>query len=182
MLEPISTTIGICCLGYTALNPYARIGSAVSAEAVALTQVASALVRSVEESQILFGRKAAAISQLRALGNECAESGWDGADACAIDSLALRNAENFIRALPGDIPLPEFAPEPDGSISLDWIQSRHRLFSMSVSAGNRLAYAWLDGADKGHGVARFDGLTLPARVLVGIQSILTHENAPVRVA
>lgn len=143
---------------------------------------ASALVKSVEESQVLFGRKAVAISQLRTIGSECAESGWDGTDACAIDELALRNAENFVRALPDGIPLPEFAPEPDGSVSLDWIQSRYRLFSMSVSNGNRLAFAWLDGADKGHGVSRFDGLTVPARVLTGIQSILSHENAPVRVA
>jgi len=182
MLEPLSTSIGICCLGYAALNPYARVGSAISAEAEAVTRAASALVRSSEESQILFGRRATAISHLRTLGNECAESGWDGADAYAIHSVALRNAENFVRALPEDIPMPEFAPEPDGSISLDWIPSRHRLFSMSVSTGNRLAFAWIDGADRGHGVARFDGLIVPARVLTGIRSILSYGNAAVRVA
>lgn len=182
MFEPLSTTVGICCLGYAALNPYARMGSAVSAEAEAVTIAASALVKSAEASQTLFGRKADAISQLRAIANECSESGWDGADACAIDDLALRNAENFLRALPDNIPLPEFAPEPDGAISLDWIQSRYRLFSLSIGSNNRLAYAWLDGADKGHGVARFDERTIPARVLGGIQSIMCHGNAPVRVA
>ena len=66
--------------------------------------------------------------------------------------------------------MPEFAPEPDGAISLDWIQSRHRLFTLSISASNRLAYAWLDGTDKGHGVARFDGRTIPRRVLTNCDS------------
>ena len=43
----------------------------------------------------------------------------------------------FIRALLDDLPLPEFAPEPDGSISPDWIQSRNRLFSISVGSTHR---------------------------------------------
>ena len=182
MLEPISTTAGICWLGYAALNAYARPGSAVSAEAQAVTRAASALVRSAEDSQILFGGKAAVISRLRALANDCAEQGWDGHQACAIDPGALQNAEDFVRALPEGFPAPEFAPEPDGSISLDWIQSRRRLFSLSVGSSNRLAYAWLDGADKGHGVARFDGFSVPSRVLSGIQSILNNGNASLRTA
>ena len=33
-------------------------------------------------------------------------------------------AEAIIRILPNDIPLPTFASEPDGAISLDWLQSR----------------------------------------------------------
>jgi hypothetical protein len=86
--------------------------------------------------------------------------------------MALQNAEMFLRALPEDLPTPEFAPEPDGSISLDWIHTRHRLFSLGVGPNDRLAYAWLDGTDKGHGVARFDGLSVPQRVLAGIQFIM----------
>jgi hypothetical protein len=77
-------------------------------------------------------------------------------------------AAEFIRVLPEDVPLPEFAPEPDGSLSLDWIQSRHRLFTLSVAPNIRLPYAWVDGADSGHGVARFDGETVPPRILDGI--------------
>ena len=182
MLEPLSATLGFCCLGYAALDPYARMGSAVSAEAVALSQSATAMVSAVEKSQTLFGRKNLAISNLMAMGYDCSESGWDGADARAIDSAALANAERFIRALPDDIQLPEFAPEPDGAVSLDWIVSRYRLFSLSVSASNRLACAWLDGADKGHCVARFDGISIPDRILTGILSILSHENATIRAA
>ncbi len=77
--------------------------------------------------QALFGEKAAALSRLAALAAECAEQGWDGEDAVAISSGAVAAAERLVRALPDGIPIPEFAPEPDGSISLEWIMSRNRL-------------------------------------------------------
>ena len=131
---------------------------------------------------MLFGGKSAAISRLRALATECGLQDWDGNDASAIDPSALQNAEDFVRALPEGIPMPECAAEPDGAISLDWIQSRHRLFSVSVGQSSRLAYAWLDGADKGHAVARFDGFIVPRLVLSGIQSILNPANACLRPA
>ena len=182
MLETVSVALGRQWPGHAALNPYARQGSAVSAEAEAVTRAASAIVRSAEDSQMLFGEKSAALSRLAELTDECAEEGWDGSEAFALDRVAVKNAKDFVRALPDGIPVPEFAPEPDGSISLDWIQSRHRLFSVSVGRSNRLAFAWLDGADSGHGVARFDGLNVPALVLAGIQSILSRGNASLRTA
>ena len=182
MPEPVST-IGLCYLaGYAALNVYARGSSAISSEARAAQKAATTVVESAERSQALFGEKAAAISQLRALAHECSEQGWDGAEACALDPTAVLIAEGFVRALPDGIPLPEFAPEPDGSVSLDWIQSRNRLFSMSVGPSHRLAYAWLDGADKGHGVARFDGENVPPRILEGIRGIMNHGRTSLRAA
>jgi hypothetical protein len=134
---------------------------------------------STERSQVLFGEKNVAISQIAALANECAEAGWDGNEAAPIDSVAVRTAAEFIRAMPNDLPLPEFAPEPDGSISLDWIQSRTRLFSLSVGSTSRLAYAWLDGSDKGHGVARFDGERIPPRIIEGVIGIMNHDDAAI---
>ena len=80
------------------------------------------------------------------------------------------------------MPLPEFAPEPDGAISLDWIRSRHRLFSLSIGSTNRLAYSWLDGAHRGHAVAQFDGTKIPVRILQGIESIMNHGNSSLRAA
>lgn len=182
MFGPVSRTVGVCCLGYAALNAYATPSSATSAEAASVTRAASVLIRSAEGSHALFGAKAAAISELEMIARECAEPGWDGYGASAIDLVALENAKNFVRALPESVPIPEFAPEPDGSISLDWIQSRHRMFSLSIGSTIRLAYAWLDGSDKGHGVSRFDGFSIPARILSGIQSIMSQGNATVRVA
>lgn len=120
------------------------------------------------------GTKATAILQLRTLADECAAADWDGNGALPIESAAGRLAADFVRALPDSVPLPEFAVEPDGSLSLDWMQSRHRVFSLSVSTNNQLAYAWVDGADKGHGVARFDGKTIPPRVLKDLSAIMNE--------
>ena len=166
--------------GFAPLYSLARPGSAISAEAQAVQKAANNVVDSVERSQALFGDKAAAISQVWALANECGEPGWDGDGALPLDYLAVFKAIAFIRAVPAGVPLPEFAPEPDGSISLDWIASRNRLFSLSVGAGDRLPYAWLDGTDKGHAVARFDGESVPPRILEGIKAISDGGSALVR--
>jgi hypothetical protein len=165
-----------------ALQALAGEGSAVSPEASVLHDAAAEVLESLERSQVLFGEKATALSRLAALAAECGEQGWDGQDAAAIDPMALLSATRFVRALPDEMPLPEFAPEPDGSISLDWIRSRNRLFSLSIGHSNRLAYAWLDGADKGHGVARFDGQNVPPRVLRDIASIVGPRHAGLRAA
>lgn len=177
---PEAVSIGFLLGGYAALNFATRLPSAISTEAQAVRKAAIAGVDFAERSQALFGAKAVAISQIWGLANECAEPGWDGADARPLDRLAAIYAEDFIRAMPDGVPLPELSPEPDGSISLDWIQSRHRLFSVSIGTRNRLAYAWLDGTDRGHAVARFDGETVPARILEGIEGIMGNGNPAVR--
>jgi hypothetical protein len=181
MPEPVST-VGLCLLGgYAALNACVREDSAISTEAHAVRQAASELVNRMETSEALFGKKAAAISQLMVLAMECAEEGWDGGGSLPISSLAVSQATAFVRALPDGIALPEFAAEPDGSVSLDWMDSRTRLFSLSVGTSNRLAYAWLDGGDKGNAVERFDGETVPPRILEGIKAIINHGYASLRV-
>jgi hypothetical protein len=180
MLEPVSTlTIQ---LGLAAVYSLARPGSAVSREAQAVQQVASKAVTSLERSRALFGKKANAISDLWALAEECARDGWDGADALPIDPRAISNAISLVRALPDFLPLPEFAVEPDGAVSLDWIRSRNRMLSVSMGAGDRLAFAWLDGADRGHGVARSVENHLPMRIVDAIAAIMDVRNAAVRVA
>jgi hypothetical protein len=178
MPEPVS--LGLVLAGYAAIQPFARASSAVSQEAQAVRKAACDVVHHAERSQSLFGSKATAISDVWKLADECAENGWDGEEALAIDDMAVAGTVAFIRALPDGIPMPEVAPEPDGSISLDWIQSRHRLFSLTVGGTDRIAYVWLDGADKGHAVARFDGWKTPRRILDGLQSIVNHGNATVR--
>ena len=123
---------------------------------------------------------AVAVSRIRALAKECAEPGWDGADARPLDHRAAISAEEFIRALPHELPAPEVSPEPDGSLSLDWIRSRERLFSVSVGTTNRLAYAWLNGTKSGHGTADFDGETIPRRIMEGIVAVVTRYAEVVR--
>lgn len=178
MPEPIST-LGLCFVGYVSLSAYAKGGSAISVEANTVRNAASAVMQSMERSQAIFGEKTAAISQLRALAIECGQENWDGDGAAAIDPKAILNVEAIVRVLPIGIPLPAFAPEPDGSVSLDWIQSRTRQFSLSVGHSQRLAYAWLDGTDSGHGVASFDGSIIPPKIVEGIFAIAKNGHAPI---
>jgi len=182
MSEIISTALGIYWIGYIALNSVTRPGSAVSSEAGVLSRAALVLIEATENSQVLFGDKATALSQLRALANECAEDDWDSNSGRALDPLSVWNAEAFLRVLPENLPLPEFAPEPDGSISIDWIVSRHRLFSLSISSSDRLSYAWIDGTDRGHGVAHFDGSTMPIRILQSLTTIIPRGTTTLRAA
>jgi hypothetical protein len=139
-------------------------------------------VSSVERSRALFGSKASAISDLWALANDCARKGWDGGDARPVDPEAVYRAIELIRALPVHLPLPEFAAEPDGAISLDWIRSRNRLLSVSVGASDRLAFAWLDGTDRGHGVVRLVEGIAPSRLIGAIAAITDVEDVAVRTA
>jgi hypothetical protein len=180
-MPEVISTVGFV-LGYAALQTLARGGSAISPEAETVRNAATAHVESAELSRALFGAKAEALSAVRKLAAEHGQPGWDGDDAAAVSPLAILTAETFIRALPDGIPMPEFAPEPDGSISLDWIQSRRRLFTLTAGNTNRLAYAWLDGTDRGHAVAFFDGAAPPQRIVEGIKSILGQGYASLRAA
>lgn len=173
---------GLVSLGHTWLYPYVRKGSAVSEEAETIRVAASKLARSAESSQALFGDKQVVLSELQTIAEDCSDDDWDNSGAMAIDAAALQKAEDAIRSLPDGFPLPEVAPEPDGSLSMDWIRTPYRLYSLSVGPINRLAYAWLDGTDKGHGVVGFDGVRLPERILSDIERIIRDTDAAVRIA
>jgi hypothetical protein len=157
-------------------------GHAISSEARLVYARTSEVQDFAEQSQALFGEKASAISQIHELAEEYAEQNWDGENALAISPTAIQTAIDFIRLLPKDIPLPEFAPEPDGAISLDWIESRHKVFSLSIGESNRLAFAWLDGTSQGHGVEYFDGEEIPSKVLYGIKDTMNYERSLLRAA
>ncbi|MBX3472865.1 MAG: hypothetical protein KF754_00590 [Planctomycetes bacterium] len=154
----------------------------MSSDAQAVHSAAEKVQRHLENSQALFGRKAEALVELDAVVAESAEESWGAGGALPIDPAAADRARAFVRALPDDLPLPEFAPEPDGSVSLDWIVSRTRLLSLSIGAGNRLAYAWLDGTDRGHAVAYFDGRNVPSRILTAIREIVGDGTTSLRAA
>src|SRR4051794_27529871 len=81
--------------------------SAVSAEAQVLRVRAEKLTESSEQSFALFRQKALAIAQIWALANECSDAGWDGNGGEPISMIAVKQATDFIRALPTDVPNPE---------------------------------------------------------------------------
>ena len=180
MLKPISAFIGMQ-LGLVPVSMYAFPNTAVSVEARSIQQSADQVLESLERSEALFGVQSEAITKLWNLANECSKADWDGSGANPIDNLVVFNAVAFVRAMPRGLTMPEFSPEPDGSISLDWIQSRTRVFTISFSSRDRLAYAWLDGSDRGHGVTAFDRNVFPQRILDGINAIMAHGNTSVRV-
>ncbi len=183
MFEPLSIAVGAHLLaGYASLRNHSRPNSAVSSEARVVSDGAQEVVRAAERSETLFGEKARVLSSLNLLAAECSNAGWDGGDAQPLNLAALLAAESIIRALPEGIPVPEVAAEPDGEISLDWFRSRHCLFSLSVGTSSQLAYAWLDGANRGHAVASFDGVQLPDRVIQEIQKIMGPVDAALRAA
>ncbi|HYI12057.1 MAG TPA: hypothetical protein VEK57_23585 [Thermoanaerobaculia bacterium] len=99
--------------------------------------------------------KSSVIARVYEVAAECKHDDWDGEEGRGIPQVVVDRAVTFIRALPDGMLLPEVAPEPDGSISFDWVMSRTRVFSVSIGSTDRLAFAWIDGTDRGHGVARF---------------------------
>lgn len=157
--------------GFAAIQAIPPNGHAVSPEAVYLSREALTARQAYERSQSLFGAKGNAISQLLRL-----ESEFSGGDGHRPHPAATAQAESFIRAWPNDLPLPEFSVEPDGAIAMDWMQSRSRVISVSIGATNRLAYAWVDGTDKGHGVVRFNADCVPSRLVDEVAAIMRHSS------
>lgn len=167
--------------GYAAASALSRPSSAVSREAAAVRRNASSVVESVEKSVALFGPKAQALSTLNFLASECRTPDWDGYGAEPVDGNALRMARDLIRSMPDNLSLPTFSIEPDGCVSLDWLPSRTRTFTLSAGKTDRLPYAWIDGTDRGHAVAKFVNGMLPPRILEEIRRICSHD-APLRTA
>lgn len=110
-------------------------------------------LRSTEQTQSMEGRAVEFEARLRAALDALVID----EDQRAVPTAAVRMVSGLVRGLPASLPLPEVSIDPDGAISLDWMPSRTRLFSISVDDSERLAYAWVNGSDRGHGVVRLSG-------------------------
>lgn len=148
--------------------------SGVSDEAAQLNGFASQISERYESSQALFGDKSRLIVELHDIATECDEDDWDGYGAEAVTVATLLRAEALIRSLPDHLPLPEVSAEPDGAIAFDWMPLPSKTLTLSVNGGNRLAYAWIDGTDRGHAAVKFEGTTIPSRVLAEIERLTDH--------
>lgn len=167
MLEPVSALS--LQFGLAAIYALARPGSAVSGEARLVQAKAEVMVERVERSGALFGSKTRVVSELRGLVQSHSDMGWDGGKAFPVDRDAIAIAVAFVRALPDGCEMPEVGVDPDGAISFDWIISRHRMLSVSTAGDtDRLAYAWVDGTDRGNAVERFDWDAIPMRLMQAI--------------
>jgi hypothetical protein len=130
----------------------------------------------MEQSIALFGPQTACISEILTVVAEHSRPDWNREGADPVSLLATDRAVAFIRALPRGFAMPEAAPDTDGSISLDWIDGRRRMLSVSVGVTDRLAFAWIDGTDRGHAVERFDGDRIPSLILDRIRHTMGHAS------
>ena len=181
MPEPVLTVSLLMATGYAATAALSRSGTAVSREAAVVRQNATKVVERAEQSVALFGVKSRALTALASTVSECSEENWDGYGALPVERRALELAVEIIRSIPDGLPMPEFAIEPDGSVSMDWMPTPRRTFTLSLGKNSRIPYAWVDGTDHGHGVVRLEDGRIPARLIGEIQSICRHESA-IRVA
>lgn len=183
MLRPLSIAAGASVLAsYPGLASYVRLSNAVSEEAASAAGAARMIYEASRGSEALNGAKARALDELAVLAEECANPDWDAHGALPLNPRALFLAEQLIAALPDGLEVPEVGAEPDGSISLDWMVSPTRVLSVSIGQTNRLAYAWLLGTDREHGVIGFDGAQVPGRLIQKILYITDRTDAAVRAA
>jgi hypothetical protein len=163
------------------LGALSRLRNAVSPPAEDVSNKLADVLRAEQRSRALFGSKSDAISAVWSVATEASEADWNGEGANAVDPLAASNAVTFIETLPAFVAMPEVSPEPDGGISLDWIESRTRIFSVSIGSKRALPFAWLDGNARGYGVVSFDGQEMPNRVLDEITRIRINAHSSVGV-
>ena len=134
------------------------------------------LFKHVESSRALLGSKEDALNRLYELAARCTEAGWDSYDAEAVSQSAVKRSANFIRRLPEDLPLPEISVEPDGEIALDWSPTPTQTFSVSIGTADRMACAWVNGAEHGHAVTYSNNGEIPLRILQEIQRITNDDS------
>src|SRR5437773_3909102 len=92
------------------------------------------------------------------LATECSTPNWDGYSARSISTPAKEAAQDFVQALPSDLPQPEPLPDPDGTFSLCWDFGENLIFSVNIDAASTASYAGLLGRGvKRHGQEPFRG-------------------------
>ena len=163
-----------CAVGLAGLRPKMLQSLALSEEGLAVARQSAEAYHHGEEPISLFGPLAEAQHTLRDMIAQASIPGWDGSVAPPVPAEAAAQALSFLAALPPGIPMPEFSVEPDdGSLSLEWHRGYRRVVSVSIGRSSRLPCAELDGTEKWHGVAQFDGAVIPARILASIRLIVT---------
>lgn len=160
-----------------AAQPSLVQSSAVSESARLIQQLRGDVARCNESAQSLAGREVEFQAQLRAALHELVID----EDQYPVTTAAVRIASRFVQALPHRLPPPQVAIDPDGAISLDWMLSRTRAFSISVDDSGRLAYAWMNGSDRGHGVVRFED-AIPRPLLSQLSELNGDNRTAVRAA
>ncbi len=72
----------------------------------------------------------------------------------AVSPVTLKNAIKFAKTLPEYLQLPEYIPDDDGEICLEW-KKEEKYLSISIGVGTNCNFSYNDGTINGHGVFRF---------------------------
>jgi hypothetical protein len=115
--------------------------------------------------------------ELQAVFDQCAEEDWDGYGAKPLYGELQGRVIRFLRSLGSHIGAPEIVPEPDGAIALEWANSKHQVLSLSIDLSDQIAFAWLDGAERGKGVLRMSS-QFPEKITALLESIFGFRRAP----
>lgn len=95
----------------------------------------------LRDSATFSTRYADTMTALAEAASEAAIENWDGYGARPVSFAAAYIAQSFIKLLPTTFPAPEVSIDPDGEVSLDWIRSKDRMLSVSISGDGRITYA-----------------------------------------
>lgn len=78
--------------------------------------------------------------ELANIAFNCSRNDWDGDGAEAISSAILLSAFRFLEKLTTN-QMPDIDPESDGEICFTWQKNKNNVFSISIGANDRVAYA-----------------------------------------
>jgi hypothetical protein len=125
---------------------------------------------SISPKEAPTGSKQAAYDELDEVFDACRNPHWDAHGAEAVNQETLRNARQFIEALPLGYSLPSVGAEPDGHLTLEWYRATNRLLSVSISPEAMLYWAALVSDEDPRGSCRFAG-EVPETILYWIQRV-----------
>jgi hypothetical protein len=134
------------------------------------SEAASELNRLIDKFLVHYSepRLSLLVPEIMALVRNAPGSSGD-LEMIPVSENTAREAVRFVTLLPKSLPIPEIAADPDGEIAFDWIAKSGSMFTVSVDATGRLAYAGRFGVkSKIHGIEQLSD-SCPQEILRGIQ-------------
>jgi len=120
------------------------------------------------EDQVREGLRHYGEPRIEMLRSDIEQMAADADATIRIDVQTIQAAVEFASLLPRSLPAPEVAPDPDGDISFDWLGRSGKIFSVSIDASGRLAYAGRFGEkSKVHGTEQLSEVC-PQEIIRGI--------------
>lgn len=130
----------------------------------------------VSRHSAITGRAIVAHASLDEAVSEATEANWDGYGARPIKQAAYDEAQWFIAALPGTVPLPDVGVVPDGGISLEWYRSPRSTFSVVIRGSQHITYAGLFGLNTAHGMEVLFENEIPRVVVESIARVISDAS------